>query len=764
MFESCPSSSISTEKESTIGSTGNSQNSRFPAKPNYLSHVNTVFDLELPSNALLSSWYELRQHIKGINLRWIALNLERMTSSADIPDSQSLYLSPDLNVACLAEVNQILSSAPQKLLTRARADGSWAASYLGGPTHSAFRTIALAYLQVNEPLLKTEMVIKDLLSLQQADGSFTIYPGGPKSKAVTRLVYLALVTAMDSNEGALYKKLSLRNEVEQSLTSARKFVHSATVSTEWLLYTLLSDLCWKQMAPSIPRPFPEMPLFSYLIHFVQRAGFMNLFQSVLHQVLPGILILLKQPTNQALEPTTDSLTFSFRERLVDKFIGGLENPLFEKLEHQIIESQDGDGAWVETIIATCLNAMALKKLGYSNNHRALKRAIRYLQNSAVVTRDLTLQVNWATGNMWDTAMHADILHFLDRDSVKPIANKVFPHFMTGFREDGRWSFSIAGKVTDNDSTAMTLASLSHLYSSLDSIQQSNARKIIRRACSALIAHQQTDGGWATFDADAISSIGYKLPSPEQGAFFDFSSPDVTGRVIYGLLAAAATGCLSEHANQSIQLAIRKSYQYFYKAQGQRGLASGSYWSRWLLGPIAGTCFVTIALRGNGVSTEDKLLAKPRSFILRTQHQETGGWGESRQADCTSNEVGQGPSTPLQTGLAIMGLIACSAENDPISAAAINRGIQFLLASQENGHWEDKWPLGTILTGLDYFITPENSEVAILAALKLYTKYKTQGSKAAIDYWVTRKSISQVAARNNPHSDSFSSRYHEVAPI
>ena len=723
-----------------------------------------MFDLELPANALLSSWYELRQHIRGVNQRWITLNLDRVVFAAEKTPLQPPFPVTNSNQASLKLVSNILIAAPEKLLSRALPDKSWSASYIGGPTHSAFRSIALAYLQVDESISKTRLVINDLMSLQQTDGSFSIYPDGPKSKAVTRLVYLALVVAMDSNKGALYKDLDLRQQVERSLTQARSFVNSANASTEWLLYTLLSDLCWKQMAPSIPRPFPEMPLFSYMIHFVQRAGFMNWFQSILHQVLPGILVLLKQPMTKTKSQLNVSPIFGFRDRFINKFIGGLEGPLFKKLERQIVDSQDGNGAWIETIIGTSLNAMALKKLGFNNSHPALKNSIRYLKDAAFIRDDQKLQVNWATGNMWDTAMHADVLHFLNRESLKPIANKLFPHFLTGFRDDGRWSFSIAGKVTDNDSTAMTLASLAHLYSSLDDIQQWNAKKIIRRASFALLAHQQRDGGWATFDAKAIPSIGYKLPSPEQGAFLDFSSPDVTGRVIYGLLAAVSSGCLSGHAIKSIQAAIHKAYHYFRKAQCHRGLAEGSYWSRWLLGPIAGTCFVTLALRGNGVTPEDKLLANAKAFVLRTQHCSTGGWGESRQADCASGDVGQAPSTPLQTALAVMALIACSSENDASTAAAIEGGVKFLLASQISGHWEDKWPLGTILTGLDYFITPENSEVAILAALNLYTKYRQHGSKAAIDYWITRRSSLLAIEKNtSPNIDSGTHRYPEVAP-
>ena len=705
--------------------------------PDAFRFSGSLFDLSLAHNGLSSSWAELRQHVTGLiqkkDIREPAQLIQPTTDQDIEPNSDRLDVrSP------LASVNAILQKAPRKLLKRANKDGSWNASYLGGATHTSLRSISLCYLDAEESPIETKLVIKDLLSLQKECGGYGIYPVGPSSKAVSRLAYLALVCAMNSNQRVLLSDRTLRLDVERSLKRTRRFIEYSSSTKEWLLYSLLADFCWKLLAPKTPNALLQLPFFSNSIFLLQKLGGLGWFQSVLHEILPAILILFQPELNSnTIRPS--GLWHRIKSfHWFRHWYANADIRFAEKLERQIIDSQDGDGAWVETIVATSLNVMALKKRGYANDHKVIANAITYLKKAAVFDGDRSVHINWATGDMWDTAIHADLLHFINATPPEKIVNQVFPHMMTGFRSDGRWSFSILGRITDNDSSSMTLATFAHLYPAMNTFQQRNAKTIIERVCASMLIHQQNDGGWATFDERGVHRMGYKTPTPEKGAFFDFSSPDVTGRVIFGLLAACASGALPQSSIAKVNEAIKKAHTYFSIVQSKQGFAEGSYWSRWLLGPIAGTCFVAVALRSSNVLPEDPMLKRARAFILRTQHADTGGWGETRQADCRAEDAGRGPSTPLQTALAIMTLIACGEDDgDAMADDAIERGIRFLLRNQVDGHWEDKWPLGTILTGLDYFITPENSEVAILAALTLYRRYKAAGSRSAIFLWVKR---------------------------
>ncbi|OUS23667.1 hypothetical protein A9Q99_26860 [Gammaproteobacteria bacterium 45_16_T64] len=701
-----------------------------PATKKFL-RTGSVFDLSDRSNRLSSSWYELRRHIASLRHQ----QPQQMTCSPPTTDRKTpspLTKESDL----LSSIDNILKRAKTKLLNRANENGSWNASYLGGATHTSLRTISLFYLEAEESTQQNTLIIRNILSMQKECGGYGIYPAGPSSKAVSRMAYLALICSMNSNDGKLLEDSNVRKDVEKSLARTRHFVDTANDTKEWLLYTLLADFCWKLTAPNIPNTLPHFPFISNIIYLFQKQGGLGRFQSVLHQILPAILILLQPQKKKASKNPKLKERFPFTLTWIKNQYFRAEGLFSEKMEQQIIASQDGDGAWVETIVATSLNAMALKKRGFSKHNRTLANAIKYLQDSAVYTAN-DVHINWATGDMWDTAIHADILHFIGNTPSKDIIDNIFPHFMMGIREDDRWSFSILGRITDNDSSSMTLATFAHLYPFMDDFQQTNAKTIITRVCHALLAHQQNDGGWATFDEQGIQRMGYKMPTPEKGAFFDFSSPDVTGRVTFGLLAAKSSGALPHDLEENILRAVKKSQGYFAAVQCKQGHAEGSYWSRWLLGPIAGTSFTTVALRCSGIATESPLLKRARAFALRTQHAISGGWGESRQADCHTEDAGQGPTTPLQTALAIITLIASSNDNDSMTDNAIERGITFLLETQNNGHWEDKWPLGTILTGLDYFITPENSEVAILASLTLYRYYKFYGAQAAISHWVER---------------------------
>ena len=76
----------------------------------------------------------------------------------------------------------------------------------------------------------------------------------------------------------------------------------------------------------------------------------------------------------------------------------------------------------------------------------------------------------------------------------------------------------------------------------------------------------------------------------------------------------------------------------------------------------------------------------------------GGWGESCASYMSQALRGVGPSTPCQTGWALMGLLAMG---DHRYDQAIARGLQYLVSTQKDGTWEQKEYTGTGFPGYGF---------------------------------------------------------------
>ena len=62
----------------------------------------------------------------------------------------------------------------------------------------------------------------------------------------------------------------------------------------------------------------------------------------------------------------------------------------------------------------------------------------------------------------------------------------------------------------------------------------------RRALNWLLAMQSDDGGWAAFDVDNNWELLNQVPFADHNAMLDPTCPDITGRVVEALRAAAST--------------------------------------------------------------------------------------------------------------------------------------------------------------------------------------------------------------------------------
>ena len=104
----------------------------------------------------------------------------------------------------------------------------------------------------------------------------------------------------------------------------------------------------------------------------------------------------------------------------------------------------------------------------------------------------------------------------------------------------------------------------------------------KRGLDWLLAMQSSDGGWAAFDADNNWEFLSQVPFADHNAMLDPTCADITGRVLEALARSRA-------GPRAIQ-AVRRGMDWLIQHQE----ADGSWYGRWGVAYIYGTCF---ALRG-----------------------------------------------------------------------------------------------------------------------------------------------------------------------
>ncbi|MEI9974746.1 MAG: prenyltransferase/squalene oxidase repeat-containing protein [Ignavibacteriota bacterium] len=198
--------------------------------------------------------------------------------------------------------------------------------------------------------------------------------------------------------------------------------------------------------------------------------------------------------------------------------------------------------------------------------------------------------------VWDTAIGAYALGQADatHESIAPAADWLLNKEIRRKgdwsvkrpnTEPSGWAFEYCNEYyPDIDDTAMVMLALGEVGAS-DPTAQAAACK---RGLAWLLAMQSSDGGWAAFDADNNWEFLSQVPFADHNAMLDPTCADITGRVLEAL---AVHGLDRNHK------AVRRGAEWLVKHQE----SDGSWYGRWGVAYIYGTCF---ALRGLAASGEN----------------------------------------------------------------------------------------------------------------------------------------------------------------
>jgi len=569
--------------------------------------------------------------------------------------------------------------------------------------------------------------VNQIFSMQLPDGGWNIYHGGPAEVNATIKAYLAL-------------KLAGVSVTDPRMLRAREIaVHLggvARMNTFSKLYLALLGLFPWEYVPTIPA---EIILIGKWFH----VNFWDMSNWSRGMIVPLSIINHFKPTRPvnadldelypqginerdlALAPDPEKISWrnfflwldrlhKFAEWFAEHKIHPFRKLALKKAERWMLERFEGSDG-LAAIFPGMLNSLiAMKALGYPDDHPQVVRAARELKKLEHEEKD-SVRIEPCFSPVWDTAIVLICLSESGIPENHPMMKKAAVWLMEKeIRFRGDWHHKNPAKVEpsgwvfeynnkwnpDVDDTAMVLLALRK-------IPTDNPRKrdeCFRRGLKWMMTFQCKDGGWAAFDKDCTKNILDKVPFADHNAMLDPECADITARILELL---GYENWSREHHQ------IQEALEYVRSQQE----ADGSWYGRWGVNYIYGTWQVLRGMRAMNWNMEEDWLQRGRAWLESVQH-EDGGWGERCNTYDDPVFKGRGPSTASQTAWAVMGLCAFDDPENP----ALKRGVEYLIRTQNSdGSWTEDEATGTGFPKVFYLKYDMYRNAWPLLALATYKK-------------------------------------------
>ena len=607
-------------------------------------------------------------------------------------------------------MEQTIQRAAAWLLDDQDDQGFWVGRLQSNSCMEAEWIMAMHILGVeNDP--KYEGVVQAIINEQREDGSWEVYYKAPTGDINTTVEsYVALRIAGLDPDGSVLK-------------SARKWILNNGGLAETRVFTrywlaLLGEWPW-QHTPALP---PE-------IIFIPTWAPFNLYKFATWAratMLPLTLLSSRRPVRPLPpEKQLDELfpggreNFDFRlprkkgffswerfflftdyllNRYVDFPVHPFRQTAIRSCLEWIINHQDADGAWGGIQPPWIYSLMALGAEGYALDHPVMAAGLHGFDLHWSYERNGGIYLQPSESPVWDTVlsllalldcgMRPGALEAAEKAAIWLLREQVLVggdwQVFVRDTEPGGWAFEFENdKYPDVDDTAVAVIVLLRLLPLIKKTDlQHQMRAAVDRAVAWMLAMQNPNGGWAAFDRDNTSKILTLIPFADFGELLDPPSVDVTAHVVEAL---------GLYGHDLSSPAVARACRYMRSEQEE----DGSWFGRWGVNYIYGTAAVLPALEAVGEDMQADHVQRAARWLANHQN-EDGGWGESCGSYMDDNLRGRGPSTPSQTGWAIMALIAASC---PDFDHTISRGVDFLCNSQrQDGTWDEPWYTGTGFPG------------------------------------------------------------------
>ena len=614
-------------------------------------------------------------------------------------DASPIMTSP---TAVRSEVDHAISRARDVLLATQAPDGHWVGEAEANSTITS-EYLLLCHLLDRVDREREAKMVRYLRERQLADGGYSLYDGGSANLSATIKAYFAMkVAGVSVDDPAM--------AAARALILERGGPVQAGVVTKILL-ALFGEYDW--------RGVPSMPVEIMLL---PRWSFFNLLEVSYWSrtvIVPLLILMDSKPVMRLPESCRlDELwpvprehaslrfpriprPFSPKRFIWKNLFIGVDDALkgWERLGPRPFRGRAIEAAlrWLEERLAVpgglggifpaMTNAvLALRTLGYPEDHPLIRGQIKEIENLGVETTD-SLHYAPCVSPVWDTSLAANALiesglapdhpqlvrageWMMDKQITVPGDWQVK-------RPDvppGGWPFQYHNDFyPDLDDSAMVMMALAKIQG----LDPERKARCMERGLAWFVGMQGSDGGWASFDADNSRLVFNNIPFADHGALLDPSTEDLTGR---GLELLGTLGHGPDHP------AAQRALGFIRKTQHE----TGAWYGRWGVNYIYGTWSV---LRGLGAIGEDCLadyIQRAIAWIEQRQNDD-GGWGETLASYEDETLAGRGESIPSQTAWALLGLFAAGRTE----GKAVEQGIRYLIDTQTaDGSWEDPLWNGT----------------------------------------------------------------------
>jgi squalene-hopene/tetraprenyl-beta-curcumene cyclase len=542
--------------------------------------------------------------------------------------------------------------------------------------------------------------VHHLFSMQLPDGGWNIYYGGPSEVNATIKAYLALKLAgvpvkdprmLKAREVALHlggvPRMNTFSKLYLALYGLYSWEYVPTIPCEVLLIGKWFFVnFWEMSNWSRAMLVPLAIINHYKPTHTVEATLDELYPEGIHE---RDLALAPDPEKISLR--NFFLWLDRLHKLAEWFAQHNLHPFrqraLKKCEQWMIERFEGTDGLAAIFPAMLNSLIALKALGYPDNHPLVVRAAQELKKLEHETEN-DVRIEPCFSPVWDSAIVTVCLRQsgvpADHPQMKLAAQWLMDREIR-FRGDWHhknpvdvepsgWVFEFNNKWNpDVDDAAMVLLALRQIPT--DHPRQRD--ECFQRGLKWMLTFQCKDGGWASFDKDCTKNILEKVPFADHNAMLDPECVDITARILELL---GYENWPTDHPQ------IREALNYI-KAQQEE---DGSWYGRWGVNYIYGTWQVLRGMAALRLDMNADWLQRGRAWLESVQH-EDGGWGERCNTYDDPVFKGQGPSTASQTAWAVMGLCAFGDPENPV----LKRGIEYLAHTQEaDGSWTEHETTGT----------------------------------------------------------------------
>jgi squalene-hopene/tetraprenyl-beta-curcumene cyclase len=607
-------------------------------------------------------------------------------------------MNTEFEISRKLSLETAIERSQRYLLREQKAEGYWIGELMVDSTLVS-DTIAYHHWNGKVDADWQRKAIHHIFSMQLPDGGWNIYHGGPAEVNATVKAYLAL-------------KLAGISVTDPRMLRARQMALSLggvpRMNTFSKLYLALLGLFPWDYVPTIPC---EIILIGKWFH-VNFNEMSNWSRSML---VPLAIINHFKPTRPLVSNVTldelypegyherdlalpaDPGHFTLRNFFLwlDRFHKWVENNrlrpfrkmALRKAERWMLERFEGTDGLAAIFPAILNSLIALKALGYGDDHPQVRRAEHELKKLEHETEN-SVRIEPCFSPVWDSAIVLCALAESGVPSDHPALKKAADWLIDReIRFRGDWQYKNPAKVEpsgwvfeynnkwnpDVDDTAMVLLALRKVPT--DNPKRRDAS--FKRGLDWMMTFQCRDGGWASFDKDCTKSVLEKVPFADHNAMLDPECADITARILE----------LLGYENYSLENPqVEKAVDFIREHQEE----DGSWYGRWGVNYIYGTWQVVRGLRALNMDMRQPWLQKAREWIESVQ-QPDGGWGERCNTYDDPVFKGRGPSTASQTAWAVMGLCAFDDPHLP----ALQRGIEYLIRMQNpDGSWTEHETTGT----------------------------------------------------------------------